>query len=91
MLGDSGEIPDDVGDDSDFNLEVDERGYYSDSESDSDEGEDPVGGTIESLAQNAGLPRNISEKVSAQPKYSPLPFFHLASSPILFHLFHRLP
>ena len=101
LQGDSGEIPDDVIDDSDFNLEVDEGGYDSDSESETDEGEDPVGGTTESQPSNAGLPRNISEKVGTtyicvaqihafiftfiSHHLSYIFFHHLPTSPITLH------
>ena len=64
--GTSGGIPDDVIDNSDFTLEVDERGYDSDSESGSDDGDDPVGGASEPHPPSSALPRNTSEKVSTE-------------------------
>lgn len=66
LEGHSGGITDDVIDNSDFTLEVDEGGYDSDSESESDDGEDPVDGTNDPHLPDAGLPRNVSEKVNSK-------------------------
>lgn len=67
LEGTSGGIPDDVIDNSEFTLEVDERGYDSDSESGSDDGDDPVGGTNDPThPPSSALPRNTSEKVSTE-------------------------
>ena len=66
LEGTSEGIPDDVIDNSEFTLEVDERGYDSDSESGSDDGDNPVGGTSEPHPPSSALPRNTSEKVSTE-------------------------
>ena len=66
LEGTSEGIPDDVIDNSEFTLEVDERDYDSESESGSDDGDNPVGGTSEPHPPSSALPRNTSEKVSTE-------------------------